>query len=319
MKLQRIALAAGALLFFWLLQRIGLAAIARSFGDVGWGFALVLALESVVVIFTTLAWRQTIQPGRRPPFLSLAAMRIAGDGVNALAPAAVVGGELVKVGLLSRSLPAAEATGSVGLAATAQFLAQVLFVGIGALFVRGGALQPRLRFLGTALLAFVAIFCAVLWTAARRRSRKDGAPRWLGRWPFLRDLGGQVFGALRERPGSLALSVLVFLAGWSVSVAEVALTLALLGAPVPFATAFSIAVLAVLVEGALFFVPARVGVQEGGLYAIFLALGLDPVHGFTVGLVRRLREVAWGLAGFVILGLLRRSGEVRAAPDAVRG
>jgi hypothetical protein len=64
-------------------------------------------------------------------------------------------------------------------------------------------------------------------------------------------------------------------------------------------------VLAVLIEGAFFFVPARVGVQEGGLYTIFFALGLDPAKGFSLGLVRRLRELVWGLVGLIILGLCR--------------
>ena len=329
MKLQRIALAAGVLLVAWLLYRIGPAAIVRGLGEVGWGFALVLALESVVVVFTTLAWRQTLPPDRRPSFRSLAAMRLAGDGVNALAPAAVVGGELVKARLLSRVLPAAQAAGSVGLAAAAQFLAQALFVGIGALFVRGAGLQPRLRFVGVALLAFIVLFCGTLWKWSRRRPAAgvthDRPAGWVGRilsgpsraMPFLRECGGEVFGAVRERPGSLLLSVLLFLAGWTVSVAEIGLTLALLGAPVAPATALSIAVLAVLVEGALFFVPARIGVQEGGLYAIFAALRLDPVAGFTVGLVRRLRELAWGLAGLVILGFLRRRGESAASSAGV--
>lgn len=333
MKFQRLALVGGLLLFLWLLRRIGLGVIARSLNQVGWGFAAILALESVVVVLATLGWRQTLPPDRRVPFGSLLAIRLAGDSVNALAPAAVVGGELVKAGLLSRYVPGTEALGSVGLAAMTQFLAQVFFVGFGALLVRSAALQPRLRLLGLALLAFLIIFAAALsWVSRPRRAssgRMAGARAWLVRLlagraaaeSFLRDLGGQVFGAVRERPGKLTFSSVFFLGAWLVNVAEVGLALLFLGAPVPAAAAFSIAVLLVFVEGALFFVPARLGVQEGGLYAIFLALGLDPVRGFALGLVRRLRELTWGLAGLVLLGLMRRRGgkasavEPRALPS----
>lgn len=76
---------------------------------------------------------------------------------------------------------------------------------------------------------------------------------------------------------------------------------------------------AVLVEGALFFVPARVGVQEGGLYAIFLALGLDPVAGFSLGIVRRLRELTWGLAGPAILAFVRRRSKGSAEREENEG
>jgi uncharacterized protein (TIRG00374 family) len=318
LKFERLAFAAGLGLFLWLLHRIGLEAIARNLARIGWGFAAVLALEAVVVLLMTLGWSRTLPPDRRVPFSSLVAMRMAGDGVNALAPAAVVGGEIVHARLLARFLPAAAALASVGLAAMAQFLAQVLFIGLGSIVASSGAFARRLRLLGLALLAFLIAFAVVLERLSRRR---DGPPGrfalWLGRvarvFPggapregFFRDLDSGVFGAIRERPLALALAVLLFLCAWLVNVIEVRLVLALLGAPVPAGTAFAIAVLTVLVEGLFFFVPARVGVQEGGLYAVFLALGLDPARGFSLGLVRRLRELTWGLAGLAILGLYRR-------------
>lgn len=321
MKLQRLAFLAGLLLFIWLIFRIGPGVIGHNLERVGWGFALVLALESVTVTLLTLGWRRTLPPDRRVPWPSLVAMRLAGDAVNTLAPAAVVGGEAIRAGLLTRFLPAAESLASVGLAAMTQFLAQVLFVGLGATVAPAGTLQPRLRLLGLLLLAGLLLFVIVLRRLARRR---ETPPRPIGSLlerlgrtlggsasgeDFWRDLRRNVFGAIRERPGDLALSVLFFLCAWLVSIVEVGLILKLLGVPVPPGTALSIAVLLVLVEGVLFFVPARIGVQEGGLYAIFLALGLDPARGFSLGLVRRLRELVWGLVGLTILGVYRRRPE----------
>lgn len=331
MRLQRLAFVAGLGLFLWLLQRIGIGVIGRNLARIGWGFAAVLALEGLVVFFVTLGWFWTLPPPRRVPPGSLLAMRLAGDGVNALLPAAVVGGEALRAALLSRFLPAAVALGSVGLAAMAQFLAQVIFVGLGATVAPAGDLQPRLRVLGLALLAFFLAFVAML----RRISRAgDDAPGRLGRVldrlsrvfvktapgeSFLQDLRRSTFSAVRERPGDLALSVLCFFCGWLVSVFEVGLILRLLGNPVRAGTALSIAVLLVLVEGVLFFVPARVGVQEGGLYAIFLALGLPPASGFALGIVRRLRELVWGLVGLAMLGLYRhrRRGSSEAGKEPI--
>lgn len=327
MRLRRLALGAGFVLLLWLTHRIGFGVIVRCLRQVGWGFAAVLALEGVVVLLTTLGWRRTLPDEKRVPFPSLIAIRIAGDGVNALAPVAVVGGELVKAGLLSRYVPGPEALASVGLAAMCQFLAQVLFVGLGATFARTGALESRLRVLGPCLLAFLALFVVLLSWAFRRRGPAAQLlarlAAWVGRRgegktvrpEFASDLSAHVAASFREHPGRLASSVLLFLGGWLISCAETALVMAFLGAPVSVGTAFSIAVLAVLVEGVFFFVPARVGIQEGGLYAIFLALGLDPVLGFTLGLVRRLRELTSGLAGFAILGFLRMQSPEAGAPE----
>jgi uncharacterized protein (TIRG00374 family) len=318
LRFERLAFAAGLGLFLWLLHRIGLEVVTRNLARIGWGFAAVLALEAVAVVLVTLGWSRTLPPERRVPFSSLVAMRMAGDGVNSLAPAAVVGGEIVHARLLARFLPGAEALSSVGLAALAQFLAQVLFVGVGLIIAHSGSLAPRLRLLGLALLAFLAVFLVVLERLSRRREGPPGRiARWIGhvarvfsggvpREGFVRDLDRGVFGALRERPLALSVAVLLFLCAWLVNFLEVALALALLGSPVPAGTAFAIAVLTVLVEGLFFFVPARVGIQEGGLYTIFLALGLDPARGFSLGVIRRLRELTWGLAGLAILAFYRR-------------
>jgi Lysylphosphatidylglycerol synthase TM region len=326
-RLERLALAAGVGLFLWLLHRIGLAVVWSSLLRLGWGFAAILMLESVVILLATLAWRQTLPRDRHVPFASLLAMRVAGDGVNALAPAAVVGGELVRAGLLTRFVGRAEAIGSVGLAALTQFLSQVLFVGVGAMVIRGNGLEPRLRVLGVGLLSILCLMAALLARLSQARSRDPKPPGRLlerlgrvfvklgsarGLW---QDVDRQVFGAVRERPGRLLLSLLLFLLGWLVSVAEVFLILALLGAPVSVGIALSIAVLMVFVEGALFFVPGRVGVEEGGLFAIFGVLGLNPVDGFSLGLTRRLREIVWGLLGLGLLAYLRRG---KQRPKATR-
>lgn len=317
MRLRRIAFVAGIVLFLWLLRRIGLGTIERNLARIGWGFAAVLALESAVLLLRTLAWRRMLPPAPAVSFGSLLAMRLSGEGVNSLLPAAVVGGEAVRAGLLRRFVPGAEGLGSVVLAAMTEFLAQALFVGIGAIVAEAGNLQPRLSVLGAAILAFVVAFLVVL---RRIPPSREGPPGRLQRLldrvsrgftslapreGFWTDLRQYVVAVVRNRPGDLAFSVVFFLCAWSVSVVEIGLILRLLGARVPAGTAFSIAVLLVLVEGALFFVPARIGVQEGGLYGIFLALGLDPALGFSLGIVRRLREAVWGLAGLAVLAFLR--------------
>jgi hypothetical protein len=60
----------------------------------------------------------------------------------------------------------------------------------------------------------------------------------------------------------------------------------------------------VLIDGILFFVPGKVGTQEGGKVLLFATLGLDPARGLTVGVVRRIRELTYAGVGLAALGAL---------------
>ena len=117
-------------------------------------------------------------------------------------------------------------------------------------------------------------------------------------------------GSAIRHPWALGPSLLLYLLGWVIGVAEVALILALLGAPVAWRVAASIQLLAVIIDTVLFFVPGRLGTQEGGKFVIFQMLGLDPRTGFALGFVIRLRELAWALVGIAMLGYLQRKREV---------
>jgi uncharacterized protein (TIRG00374 family) len=323
-KLERISFLLGLVLFVWLLSRIGLAAVASNLQKVGWGFAAILALELVPLSLATLGWRATRRQLSRVPFRSLMAIRLAGDAINSVAPAAVLGGEIVRGKLLSRFVLPIDVFTSVSLAATAQFMAQVLFVGGGALIIPAAGLQPRLRIVGTALLLMLALFAWLLARLTGTGGRSPGirsrlfarVDAWTGRrltrgglWS---DLIESLRGSVRGRDGNITISTLYYLGSWLVSCLEVYLILHFFGRPVPVGTAFTIAVLMVFVEGVFFFVPARAGILEGGLYAIFSVMGLDPVQGFSLALVRRLRELAWAGIGLTLLGMFQRRREAGA-------
>jgi hypothetical protein len=102
----------------------------------------------------------------------------------------------------------------------------------------------------------------------------------------------------------LAGSLACFVAGWSVGAAEIYLILIWLGAPVDWQTALALETGSVLIDGILFFVPGKLGTQEGGKVVLFAALGLNPARGLTVGVVRRIRELAYAGLGLAALGAL---------------
>jgi uncharacterized protein (TIRG00374 family) len=311
---ERIALVGGVVLLGWLVYRIGLRTVFESVERVGWGFSAIVAFYAVIAILNTLAWRATTEDAQRVPFLVLLGFLLAGDAVNAVTPSAVVGGELVRIGLLRRRMPGAAAAASVALAATCQFVAQLVFVLASLPIVFGeisgsNAEQGLLVLAGLGSAAAIAFILIVLlrgrsffgrihgFLARRfpeRFGRTDGAARW-------RSLDESIFGALRERPGALARAFVLYLAAWTMGAVETALILFLLGAPVGIRGCVAIEALAVMVDTLLFFVPARIGTQEGGKYAIFRLFRLDQRIGFALGLVRRLRELVWPLVGLAVL------------------
>ena len=327
---ERVSLAVGSLLFVWLLYRAGLGTVARNLKQLGWGFLVIFAQEGVAILLYTLAWSRMIPPRHRAvPFRSLVSMRLSGDAINHLAPSAVVGGELLRASLLRRFVPAPAAFASVGLAAMAQFFAQLLFIVLGIPFLAEGGLQGRIAGAGVALAAILALAISgliyLVWRgdAFRRLQRAIERKSWLrAKWASseldAQTLDHEIFGSLHERPKGFLASVALFYMGWFVAVADVYWILFFLGVPVPLSLAFSIAVLLVLVEGFFFFVPAKAGVPEGAAYAVFLALGLDPARGFALGLARRLRETAWDLLGLALLAASQVPDSNKASPAPAR-
>jgi hypothetical protein len=61
--------------------------------------------------------------------------------------------------------------------------------------------------------------------------------------------------------------------------------------------AFSIEFLSNLIDALAFWVPAKIGTQEAGKTAIFAGLGLPPEMGFTLGVIRHVRELTWAGLG----------------------
>ena len=326
-RLERASFVAGLLLLAWFVHRIGPERVGQNLGEMGWGFLLVFALQVLPIFFGALSWRLVLADTGAPTLPALARMLVAGEAVNAVSPVALVGGELVRISLLSRRIPPEDAVPSVALAAMAQCCAQILFVLSGLPFavtlVRSGPLRTGFAALSAALAAVLAglLFLAICRGAhdwiARRIARSARLRRLSMRVPpAWRDAIPRSLRALRAHPGRFGLSVGASLLVWQMGAVETLLILRFLRVPVGFARAYAIEVLAVTIEGALFFVPAKMGTQEGGKILIFLAAGLDPAKGLALGLVRRIRELAWAGVG---LGLLGGAGRRRSAASPTEG
>lgn len=311
--LERSFLVAGVVLFIGLVYHIGPGVLLRDLLLVGAGFAVIFGQEIFAYMFNTLGWRYAIRPAQRRVALGdLFAMRMAGDAVNYITPSASIGGEFVKARLLHRKIPMTEAVGSVSLAAINQFLSQIVFILISIWFFSAQALTPTIAKLTWGVGGFIALICVMLFYLGWRRNafqrihgflvRRGWFHHWTKNGDAWRKLDETIFGSFRNYPLDSFLSVFFFTLGWGMGVVEIYLILYYLQVPIGWSTAIAIEGLSIIVDISFFYVPAKIGTQEGGKYFIFLLLGLDPGTGLAVAVIRRLRELAWTFLGLLVFG-----------------
>jgi glycosyltransferase 2 family protein len=311
----------GLVLLVYLWRELGMTTLIANLRLVGWGIAPIVLQECLAYLANTLGWLAAFARPRPPIRLpQLLAARIAGDAVNYVTPTATLGGEFVRTRLLRGQAAGTAIAASVAVAKLSQMLGQIAFIGVGlALSLHGTPLPAMLR-LG--LLGGLAV-CAALAVAlvlVQRRGMFAPLLRLAQQWGWqghaleltrcLRHLDAEIAQFHRHAQGALGLSAASFFVGWALGALEIYLILWFLDVPITVHRALMIEALSVAIDGVLFFVPAKVGTQEGGKVLIFTLLGLDPAKGLALGMLRRIRELTWALIG---LGLLSRQ-HLRARP-----
>ena len=106
--------------------------------------------------------------------------------------------------------------------------------------------------------------------------------------------------AIYARHRALARTFLWRLASWITGAGEIWLSLHFLGHPVGLAEAIMIESLIQAVRSAAFAVPGGLGVQEGGFVVLAAFVGLGAEIGLAMALIRRVRELAFGVPAMVV-------------------
>ena len=309
MRIARGLVVLGGLVFAaWLVREIGPGVLWADLSGLSWRLALLMLPQALVSLVDGVGWRYAF-PERRPSVGAAVTIRLAGEAVNDTTPTGQLGGDALKAWLVGRAgIPLAEGLVAAVVGKTALVTSQVAFlaVGLAAVHARPEAAPALATGLSILTVAGLAAAAGFLWAQARGLFRTGSrALEWVG-------LGGRVSAAAarldadlrryyRHRRGRLAVAIGLHLLGWLAGALEVWLALRFLGAPVPLDAALVIEAAATGVRSAGFLVPASLGIQEGGLVAIFAALGLGGSLGLTFGAVRRVREATWILVGYASL------------------
>jgi glycosyltransferase 2 family protein len=308
---ERIVLASGIILFFFLLARLGVDNVLANIRAVGWGILVIIVVEILAFLANTLGWRAAFPSGDRvPSFGQLLLARIAGDGVNYLTPTATMGGEFVRVRMLQGQAPAASLVASVVVAKLTQTIGLVAFVACGFPVVVDDFNLPagaRWGIFG-GLALFTAVLAGLLFM--QRRGLLAPALRLAERWRPMRFLNSfrasveqidaEMARVHRESSGRIVLSSASFAVGFACGLIESYLILSFFRIPTSFKLVLAIEVLGVALNNLMFFVPLRAGTQEAGKALIFAILGLNPAQGLAAGVICRIRELTWAFVGLAL-------------------
>ena len=306
-----LVLALGTATFLYLLWKFDPARVWGNLVAFGWGFAVLLPFQILDHMLNAAGWKLAFPPesSGRVRFRDLVRVRIAGDGVNYLTPSANIAGEFTRPGMIDGGLPIDVRVTSVLVAKVTQTVGQAFFIFSGL----GYLLHARLfDFEGTqATLGAIGVGALFLGLVIGVSLLVMKPPKWFElRFPAAVNSSAPVRALLksylRSHPVRMLGSIAFFMLGYAWGATEIWIICRFLGVPVGLEMAFSIEFFSNMVDALAFMVPAKIGTQEGGKAAIFKGLGLRPELGFTLGIIRHVRELTWAGLGLAFYAANQR-------------
>jgi putative membrane protein len=224
------------------------------------------------------------------------------DAVDRLLPVASVGGSIVGVRILRwRGLGAAPVAASVVVEILLTLVVIYLFTALGLMLLSEyGASGHEYR---RALLVFLlslpvpAIILMLLRNGVILERLHAFVHAWIGESALSRGataLDHEIRASLR-RPGGLLIAGGLQLVALVSGAFEIWFALRLFDHPVGINAALVLESMTQAVRHIAFIVPAGLGVQEAGLVVFGHAVGISGEMALAVAMVKRMREVAWGV------------------------
>ena len=228
------------------------------------------------------------------------------DAVDRLLPVASVGGSVVGVRILGwRGVPGAAAGATVIVEILITLVAVYLFTALGltllAEFGAAGHQYHRVLLIFTLSLPVPAVMLALFESGAFLRRVQALIHSWVGEGAASRateSLDHEVR-ALLHRPQALIVAGALQLVALVSGAFEIWFALWLFDHPVSVGAAVMLESMTQAIRHIAFIVPAGLGVQEAGLVVFGHVVGISGEMALAVGMVKRMRELAWGVPTLV--------------------
>ncbi|MGH8145363.1 MAG: lysylphosphatidylglycerol synthase domain-containing protein [Rhodanobacteraceae bacterium] len=291
----------------------GWSAVFGAIDHAGWRLLWLLPFHAVPLLLDVFGWRVLLSrrdPARRATIPILFWIATVREAVNRLLPVASIGGEVVGIRLLKRrGIDAAAGAASVIVEVMLTVANQYLFVGLGLVLliesaVDASALESVLVALVVSLPVPIALIALLRYGRMFSRLEFFAKKLFGGSARLLAELIDGVnldreIRTLCSAPGRLLGACSWQLLGLVVGSLESWLVLRWLGHPVGVAGAIALEASTQVLRHIFFVVPAGLGVQEGGLLLIGNVLGLPADMSIALSLVKRMREIAFGVPALI--------------------
>lgn len=320
-----LAFVFGAGLLVFLIRAVGVAPVFDALKQVGGGFFVLLAIAGLRHCIRTVSMSLAVAPEhRRFNFWQAFTTRLAGETISFFTFTGPVLGEATKAALLRKRVPLASGVQALAVDNLLYNLSVAVFISSGACVMLAtydlpaGARMPLIAIAAGMTLVIVAISVAVIsdmmpvTAAVDYFIRRGIKSRWFtSKREHFRRVEANVYDFYKHRPAAFFTMFACDFLAHVTTVAEVYIVLGMLGFEPSARVAYIIDSLTKVVNLVFGFVPATIGVYEGGTGFILRTLGYATLTGVTIGIVRKASMIVWALIGLAML--VRHT-----APDAAR-
>jgi hypothetical protein len=298
-----LAALGGLVLFGYAVRRAGVAEIVDGVRMVGWGLLPILGLAGARFLLRACAWRLCMPPDSRLSIAQAFGAFVAGDAIGNLTPLGMFASEPTKVFLTRHRLATRESVASLATDNLLYAASIAAMVGLGvvvALLTIPLSVAWRDGAIGA--LAAGVIGAAITLRLLQGTWREDSGTRPAWR-ETLAGLRRSVLAFSTDQPVRLAQIFLLDLSFHVLAVLEIFLTLRwLLGDRSPtLEQAIVFEALNRVVIVVFKFVPFRVGIDEALSGGVAPIVGVDPVTGVTLAVVRKVRNLVWTGVGLAFI------------------
>ncbi len=295
--------------------------------NIGWGLVVVCLYQVLPLTASAACWGRLLPPEERPSLLILLRLRWICGSVNALLPVAQVGGEYVRVRLLSvKGVPGTLAAASVVADVTVAIVCQSIFgfISVILLFLYKGS--SEIVFAGVIGLVFFSALILGFYMAQRlnlftRLAHKLESIVKVGDGQsFVGSVAGldRALDAIYDRRKDLIIGFCWRFLGLMANALQIVIIMYYLGNPVGIIVAIVLEGLTQAVRNASFIIPGALGVQEGSYMLLSILFGIAPETGLALALIVRARSILTGLPA-ILLWQITESKHLLNKNDSTEG
>ncbi len=249
------------------------------------GFAEYIASQLVITIGLGICWRMLLSSRSNGSLPLMIWGRLVRDATGEFLPFSQVGGYVLGARVITLGgVDAADAAASTLADITTEFLAQLVFIGIGLSILARKAPSSRLLVpIAIGLSIAVLMGGTIFRKIALRIAGTAGAAMHIDRLQAALD---KVY-ARRDR---LALAALFHLVCWFGTATASFIGFHALGVAISFIDALCIESMLHAIMALAFFVPGRIGIQEAAYTVLAAIFGIPPDIALSLSLLRRARD-----------------------------